>query len=108
MEILKYESGLGEHVRVTAERMLSLARRNKKVQATFNGVDFVVSEFSTIETIVSHVERKIAEAAEKYSRSPEALRELSRQEALKYELERKADYFRKARLPAGCEYWQTV
>ena len=87
-----YEPMAGENVSTTAERMIALAKETKgSVRAKFNDIELTATEESTAENIVSDFQTKIAEASEKYRKSPEGQRSARESEERKEEAQRKAD-----------------
>ncbi len=87
-----YEPMAGENISETAERMVALAKETKgEVRAKFNDIELVATEDSAAENIVKDFKVKIAEAAEKYRKSPEGQRAARESEERKQEAQRKAD-----------------
>lgn len=87
-----YKPMAGENVSTVAERMVALAKKTKgEVRTEFNDIELVATEDSVAENIVEDFNVKIAEAAKKYSESPEGQRAAIEREERKQEAQRKAD-----------------
>lgn len=87
-----YQPLVGERINETAQRMVDLAHAKKKsVRAMFNNIELMATESSTAMGIVRDFEKKTAEAAETYRKSPEGQRATREAEERKQEAQRKAD-----------------